>query len=181
MSVESPIIEAIEKIEKLEIEPSEILTILTGPEKSVLYALLMSEKAINPNEIRTLLTRDVILFLLRYANYWNLRVKLKKMKFPDHLRPFIWKDIINLHSFHDGEVVKELKSLTKKPISKHINDYIKFLKKYDIAKIPDYRTIERILKEFEVSGIVISRIEVGKAKKVYALNPLLRKKISMIS
>ena len=43
-----------------------------------------------------------------------------------------------------------------------------------IARIPSFKTIERILENLELSGIVISREDVkGKGKRLFALNPLL--------
>jgi len=50
------------------------------------------------------------------------------------------------------------------------------LRKYGIANIPAYSTIERILTELEAAGLVISRLDSGgKGKKLYAINPKILK------
>jgi len=52
------------------------------------------------------------------------------------------------------------------------------INKYGIAKIPSYKTIERILIELEAGGFVISRLDSGgRGKKLYAINPKLLKKV----
>ncbi|ADB58662.1 hypothetical protein [Archaeoglobus profundus] len=52
------------------------------------------------------------------------------------------------------------------------------INKHGIARIPSYKTIERILTELEAGGLVVSRPDSGgRGKKLYAINPKLLKKL----
>jgi len=168
----APLLEMFEKVRQPNVELKEFLRLLTGVEQSVLNVLLYNDQAMNPNEIRLYLVADVVntitcLFEKEICEKLFEQGKRRKL-------PWYWKGVLspplNPKPFFD--FVKK-----HKPLAKYINDYVKFLKKEDIAAIPDYRTIEKILKEFEVAGIVISRDEVGKAKKAYAINPLIAKEL----
>ena len=52
------------------------------------------------------------------------------------------------------------------------------INKHGIARIPSYKTIERILTGLEAGGLVVSRPDSGgRGKKLYAINPKLLKKL----
>ena len=159
------IIEAIEKFEKAGVEPSKILVSLTGVERSVLNVLIAYEQAMNPNEIRNVLILDVVAYLLSLCGRGFKGYKLKYWRGEFH------------YPLNEKEVLKALGKNVQPTTQKQFEEDAKILKKYGIANIPDYRTIERILRELELMGVVISREEVGKAKRVYFINPLFLEKI----
>jgi len=159
------IIEAMEKLERNGIDPSKVLVGLTGIERSILNVLIENEQAMNPNEIRRALILDVMRFFLSVSGKVKEEYTLK-----------YWRG-----GLHYPAEEKELFKLWHKnrnlPPQKRFEEDAKLLKRFGVADIPDYRTIERILREMELMGIVISRDEVGKAKKVYFVNPVFLEKV----
>jgi len=163
------LVEAIEKLEKRSIDPSKVLVGLTGVEKSILNVLIDYEQAMNPNEIRNVLISDVWTYLLCLLDE-NIRKRIGDYKLK------YWRSEFHFPT-NEKEVLNFWRQNKDLPRSKEYELIAKFLKKEGIANIPNHRTIERILKELEMAGIVVSRDEVGKAKKVYFVNPIILKKL----
>ncbi len=99
-------------------------------------------------------------------------------------QPKIWVGKVNT----DEKIILEaLKEIERKginlnhPTSREKRAIADILKKKGIVSIPSHKTIERILMDFELAGVVVSRLDIsGKGKKLYALNPKLAKFIDSI-
>ncbi|RLI76204.1 hypothetical protein DRO97_01370 [Archaeoglobales archaeon] len=166
----------IELLEKEISDVSEIETLLTGVEKTILNVLKKKKRAMNVNEIRNTIIDD-FMNLMKY--YVRSRDRLK----PVGLDYYSDKPVLQ---FWDGDyndipdlfisIYNELKDMgilkNYNVLERDKKKVASLLKKYGIANIPTNSTIERVLREFEASGLVISRSDTGgKGKKLYALNP----------
>ena len=79
----------------------------------------------------------------------------------------VYKELREKNILKNGKILERNKRIVAELINK-----------YGIARIPSYKTIERILIELEAGGFVVSRPDSGgKGKKLYAINPKLLKKM----
>jgi len=155
-------------------ELEEIYNLLTDVEQTILNVLIKEKRAIPVKEIRGLLIDDITQYILGKYEKLPAGFVVESDKSPT-LRYFRENPLLDMSI--TVELWKELQRIPKSPPTKRRSEAEKILKKYHIAEIPSFQTIEKILNELVAAGLVIKRtpIMATKTKAVYAANPKLLK------
>ncbi|KUJ94014.1 MAG: hypothetical protein XD40_0835 [Archaeoglobus fulgidus] len=174
--MEEAIQKLVEAIDRGDIDIEGFEYLLTAEEKSVWNVLKTYKRAMNVNEVREALIYDFVLVLRSEYDF----LTRKSRSIPP--LPSLWVGDYDLSEENVREFFKEIRkkgldidnprSLT----SREMRVIADILKKKGIVSIPSHKMVERILKDFESLGVVISRPDrSGKGKTLYAINPRLAK------
>ena len=151
-----------------------LLSTLTPIEKSILLILVKTGGAIHANRIRELLITDAVFSVL--CRMSEFEKELRRAGVTPENTPIFWLDLIK-----PPKKLDEFVNFARKTPLTELDKYARELKRQGMAKIPDYKTIQKILYELTATSLVVSRSEVGgKAKTLYAINPKIKDELARI-
>jgi len=184
----NPISDAIDKmLEENKIDVKELYILLTPTERSILKILVDKKRPMTVNDIRNAMIDD-FRALVNYYGYGSPKDKLEitpgtkvvcdcGYSNPPKLK--YWEGEYEKNPEKFKQIYYETRNISQ--MSEKRKHIARLLKKYGLAEIPAFATIEKILHEFVAMGLVLSREEiVGRGKKLYVINPRIIDKLSEI-